>query len=179
MCRIAERAGVALGLVAGSQLEAAGVRVGRQILRTSVPGAGDLRYGDAPGETIDLSMGCLNAIWQGDANAAVLHDWVARTPWIENLAVDKATWSNTGVCLVVRDADVSALPVAEQAAFAKAIVATLEKEGVGVDLGSYRDAPPGLRIWTGSTIEKADVEALLPWLDWAFADAKSKLRKAA
>ncbi len=116
---------------------------------------------------------------RADANAAVLHAWIARTPWIENLAVDKATWSNTAVCLVVRDADVAALPASEQAAFAKSIVSALENEGVGLDLGSYRDAPPVLRIWTGSTVEKADVEALLPWVEWAFAEAKSKLRKAA
>jgi phosphoserine aminotransferase len=116
---------------------------------------------------------------RADANAAVVHAWIERTPWAENLAVDKATWSNTSVCLRFSDAAVSALPAADQAAFAKAVVATLEKEGVGLDLGSYRDAPPGLRIWTGSTVEKADLEALLPWVEWAFADAKSKLKQAA
>ena len=116
---------------------------------------------------------------RADANAAVLFDWIERTPWIANLAVDRATWSNTGVCMVFVDPALAALPAAEQAAFAKSVVSILENEGVGLDLGSYRDAPPGLRIWAGSTVEKSDLEALLPWLEWAFAEAKAKLRKAA
>lgn len=118
-------------------------------------------------------------IARADANARVLHDWVKRTPWIANLAVDPATWSNTSVCLRIVDPAIAALPGEAQAAFAKGIAATLDKEGVARDIGSYRDAPPGLRIWTGSTVEAGDVEALTPWLDWAFADAKAKLPKAA
>ena len=126
------------------------------------------------------SVGGLEGLMaRADSNAAVIHDWIARTPWIANLAEDRATWSNTSVCLRFADPEVKSLSAAEQAAFAKGIVSALEKEGVGYDLGSYRDAPPGLRIWTGSTVDAADVKALLPWIEWAFADAKSKLKKAA
>jgi phosphoserine aminotransferase len=113
---------------------------------------------------------------RANANASVLFDWVRRTPWIANLAVDPATWSNTSVCLKIVDPAVTALPPDSQAAFAKAIAAALDKEGVAKDIGSYRDAPPGLRIWTGSTVETSDLEALTPWLDWAFAAEKAKLR---
>ncbi|MBU2581728.1 MAG: phosphoserine transaminase [Alphaproteobacteria bacterium] len=116
---------------------------------------------------------------RADANAKMLNDWVDRTAWIDNLAVDRATRSNTGVCLKIVDPDVVGLNADAQAAFAKSIVAMLDKEGVAKDIGSYRDAPAGLRIWCGSTIETSDVEALLPWLDWAFAEAKSALAKAA
>jgi phosphoserine aminotransferase len=116
---------------------------------------------------------------RADANAAAIHAWVDRTPWIANLAVDPATRSNTSVCLRIVDPAVTSLGAEAQAAFAKALAARLEKEGVAKDIGAYRDAPPGLRIWTGSTVETSDVEALLPWLDWAFAAEKSKLSAAA
>jgi phosphoserine aminotransferase len=115
-------------------------------------------------------------IARADANAKVLHDWIDRTPWIANLAVDRATWSNTSICLRIAD---PALDAARQAEVAKAMVALLEKEGVAYDIGSYRDAPPGLRIWCGSTVETADVAALVPWLDWAFAETKASLNQAA
>lgn len=115
-------------------------------------------------------------IARADANAHVLYDWIDRTPWIANLAVDRATWSNTSICLRIVD---PALSAAQQADAAKTMVSLLEREGVAYDIGSYRDAPPGLRIWCGSTVEKADVEALVPWLDWAFAEAKATLSKAA
>ena len=114
-------------------------------------------------------------IARADANARVLHDWIDRTPWIANLAVDAATRSNTSVCLKIVDAAVMALGADAQAAFAKGLAAALEKAGVALDIGSYRDAPPGLRIWTGSTIERTDLEALTPWLDWAFAQAKAAI----
>ena len=116
---------------------------------------------------------------RADASSKALNDWIDRTPWVDNLAVDRATRSNTSVCLKIVDPEITALPEAEQAAFAKKIVALLQKEGVANDIGSYRDAPPGLRIWTGSTVETSDVEALLPWLEWAFAATKSELAKAA
>ena len=126
------------------------------------------------------SLGGLNAlIAKADANAKVLADWVAVTPWIENLAADPATRSNTSVCLRVVDPAITALPADAQAAFAKSMAAALEKEGVAYDAGHYRDAPPGLRIWCGATIEASDVAALLPWLEWAFAKAKDALPKAA
>lgn len=118
-------------------------------------------------------------IARADANAKVLHDWIDRTPWIANLAEDRATWSNTAVCLRIVDPEVLALSPEQQAAFAKGIVDALDREGVAKDAGSYRDAPPGLRIWTGSTVETSDVEALVPWIEWAFADAKASLAKAA
>ena len=111
-------------------------------------------------------------IKRSTANARVLFDWVEKTPWIENLAVDRASWSNTSVCLKLVDRDVLALPADKQAAIAKDIVSKLDKEGVAYDIGSYRDAPAGLRIWAGATVETADLEALTPWLNWAFAEAK-------
>ena len=116
---------------------------------------------------------------RADANAQVLFDWIERTPWIANLAVDRATWSNTSVCLKIVDPVVAGLDKDGQAKFAKDLVALLEKEGVGFDLGAYRDAPPGLRIWCGSTVEASDVAALVPWIEWAFAELKGKLAKAA
>jgi phosphoserine aminotransferase len=118
-------------------------------------------------------------IGRADANAKAIADWAARTPWVDFLARDPRTRSNTSVCLKVVDPAVAALPVDAQAAFARGMAAALEKEGVAYDIAFYRDAPPGLRIWCGSTIESSDVEALMPWLDWAFAQSKETLRKAA
>ena len=104
---------------------------------------------------------------------------MARTPWIEFLASEPAIRSNTSVCLKVVDPAVTKLPADAQAEFVKGIAAALEKEGVAYDIDAYRDAPPGLRIWCGATVERADVEALTPWLDWAYAEAKAALPKAA
>ncbi len=108
-----------------------------------------------------------------------LSDWVARTPWVEHLAREPAQRSNTSVCLKVVDPAVTRLSGDEQAAFAKNLAGLLEKEGVAYDIAYYRDAPPGLRIWCGATVEAGDVEALTPWLDWAFAQVKAALPKAA
>ncbi len=116
---------------------------------------------------------------RSDANAKLLADWVAKTAWIDHLAKKPETRSNTSVCLVVADPAVTKLTLDEQAAFAKGIASMLEKEGVAYDIAYYRDAPPGLRIWCGATIETKDVEALTPWLDWAFEQAKAALPKAA
>ncbi len=116
---------------------------------------------------------------RADANAKAVFDWVEKTPWIANLAIDPATRSNTSVCLKIVDPAVTALSIDEQAAFAKKVAGALDKEGVAYDIAYYRDAPPGLRIWCGSTVDTADVEALMPWLDWAFAQAKASLAKAA
>jgi phosphoserine aminotransferase len=123
--------------------------------------------------------GLKGMIGRADANTKALSDWVAKTPWIDFLAADPAIRSNTSVCLKVVDPAVTALPADAQAAFAKALVAAVEKEGAGYDLGHYRDAPPGLRIWCGATVETADVAALTGWLDWAFAETKASLAKAA
>ena len=116
---------------------------------------------------------------RADANARVIADWVARTPWIAFLANDPALRSNTSVCLKVVDPAVLKLPPDVQAKFVKGIAAVLEKEGVAYDIDAYRDAPSGLRIWCGSTEERADLESLTPWLDWAYAQAKDALPKAA
>ncbi len=126
------------------------------------------------------SIGGLDAlIARADANTKVIADWVKRTAWVDFLARDPATRSNTSVCLKVVDPAVTNLPADAQAAFAKNLVAMVEKEGAGYDLGHYRDAPPGLRVWCGATVEAADVEALAQWLDWAFVRAKDALPKAA
>ncbi|MGE0035355.1 MAG: phosphoserine transaminase [Xanthobacteraceae bacterium] len=126
------------------------------------------------------SLGGLKAtIARCDANAKAIADWVAHTPWIDFLAKEPTQRSNTSVCLKVVDPDILKLPADAQAAFVKGLAAALEKEGVAYDIDAYRDAPPGLRIWCGATIERADVEALTQWLDWAFANSKDALAKAA
>jgi len=125
-------------------------------------------------------LGGLDALMgRADANAQVLFDWIAQTPWVDNLAVDRATWSNTSVCLKIVDAEIASLTDDEQAAFAKDLVGRLDREGVALDIGSYRDAPAGLRIWTGATIEVGNVALLTPWLDWAFQEAKMALGNSA
>ena len=112
---------------------------------------------------------------RADANLAVLAEWVGRTPWVDFLAADPATRSNTSVCLKVVDARVAALSAEAQADFAKTLASLLEKEGAALDVGGYRDAPPGLRIWCGATVETDDLRALTPWLDWAFETAAAGL----
>jgi phosphoserine aminotransferase len=116
---------------------------------------------------------------RADANFKAVADWVEKTPWVDFLAADPTTRSNTSVCLVIADPAVTAFDDEKQAAFAKAIVSRLDKLGVAYDIGHYRDAPTGFRIWCGSTVETSDVEALLPWLDYAFALEKAELAKAA
>ena len=106
-------------------------------------------------------------------------EWVARTPWVDFLARVPETRSNTSPCLKIVDPEVLALPPDMRDAFPRAIAALLDAEGVAKDIASHRSSPPGLRIWTGATVEKSDLEALLPWLDWAFAEAKRALAKAA
>ncbi|MFM8606687.1 MAG: phosphoserine transaminase [Hyphomicrobiales bacterium] len=114
-----------------------------------------------------------------DANAKAIADFVLQKPFLEFLAKDPATRSNTSVCLNFVDPVVSAMSEKDQAAFAKDVAAKIEKQGVGLDLGSYRDAPPGLRIWCGATVETSDVVALMPWIEWAFNQTKAALPKAA
>lgn len=115
---------------------------------------------------------------RADANLAVLEAWVAKTAWVEFLPSAKAIRSNTSVCLKVVDPRVTALPEDGQADFAKKFAALLEKEGAALDVGGYRDAPPGLRIWCGATVDTADVDALTPWLDWAFEQTVAQLAAA-
>jgi phosphoserine aminotransferase len=126
------------------------------------------------------SVGGLSAtVARSDANAKALADWVAATPWVDHLAKKAVERSNTSVCLKVVDPAVTRLSGDGQAAFAKTLTGLLEKEGVAYDIAYYRDAPPGLRIWCGATVERRDIEALTPWLDWAFAEAKAALPRAA
>ncbi len=122
------------------------------------------------------SIGGLEALYaRANAHAGVIADWVERTPWIDFLAADPATRSNTVVCLKVVEKQFTTLPADKQAEFAKNLAALLEKERVALDAASYRTAPPGLRIWCGGTVEKSDVAALLPWIEWAFFTCLSKL----
>jgi phosphoserine aminotransferase len=126
------------------------------------------------------SIGGLDAlIARADSNTKIIADWVAVTPWVEFLAKVPATRSNTSVCLSIVDPAVTALAVDAQSAFAKNLAAAVEKEGAGYDIAHYRDAPPGVRIWCGATVEARDVEVLTQWLDWAFAKTKDALPKAA
>src|SRR5690606_17943988 len=126
------------------------------------------------------NIGGLEAlIARADANAAVIGRFVERLSWHAYVAVDPSTRSTTSVCLTIVDPEITALDVDGQAAFAKGLVSLLEKEGVAYDIGHYRDAPPGLRIWCGATVETSDLEALMPWLDWAFSQQKAALQAAA
>jgi len=115
---------------------------------------------------------------RADHNLATLSAWAEKTAWVDFLAKDPATRSNTSVCLTVVDPKITALPAEGQADFAKRLASLLEKEGVALDIGGYRDAPPGLRIWCGATVEADDLEALTPWLDWAFATLAAELTPA-
>ncbi len=125
------------------------------------------------------SIGGLSAlIARADASAAAIAGWVAASPWAAFLAERPDTRSNTSVCLKIEASALSGLAEDAQAALPKAIVSTLADEGVAFDIGAYRDAPPGLRIWTGATVETSDVEALLPWLDWAYGVASSEAQAA-
>ena len=118
--------------------------------------------------------GLRGLIARADANTAVIETFVAENDWIDFLAVDPATRSNTSVCLKF-----TAPRIADGAGFAKAVAKRLEAEGVAYDIGAYRDAPPGLRIWCGGTVETADLAALMPWLSWAFEAEISEQSQAA
>src|SRR5277367_1934182 len=126
------------------------------------------------------SVGGLEAlIARADANLKVLADWHAKTPWIDFLASDPAIRSNTSVCMKVTDRAIASLTSDAQIDFAKKLVALVEKENAGFDFAHYRDAPAGLRIWCGATVDAKDVALLTQWIDWAFAETKSSLAKAA
>ena len=117
-------------------------------------------------------------IARADGNLKIFADWVAKTPWVDFLASSEAIRSNTSVCLKIVDPAITALTAEQQAAFVKQLPAMLDKEKIAYDIDGYRDAPAGLRVWCGATVEKTDVAALTLWLDWAFAKAKAELPKA-
>ncbi|MBA5724512.1 phosphoserine transaminase [Candidatus Liberibacter sp.] len=124
-------------------------------------------------------IGGLSAcIKRADENSAVLFDFIQKNDWIENLAVDPKTRSNTSVCMKIVDSDIMALDADSQASFSKSMVSILEEKSVAFDIGSYRDAPSGLRVWSGSTVEKEDLLLLCDWLNWAFFFQKSAFLRA-
>lgn len=131
-----------------------------------------LKWGESVG-------GLKGMIGRSEANLKAIADWVAKTGWVDFLAGDAAVRSNTSICLKVVDPWFTALDAKDQEAAAKQIAALLDKQGVALDIGHYRDAPPGLRIWGGATVDTADIEALCPWLDWAFAEVKAGYKPAA
>ena len=114
-----------------------------------------------------------------DANTKVLADWKEKTPWINFLAKEPAIRSNTSVCLKFVDPAITSLTPDAQSEFVKKLVAMVEKEGAGYDFAHYRDAPAGLRIWCGATVEAGDVALLTQWIDWAYFESKAQLPKAA
>ena len=114
-------------------------------------------------------------IARSERNLRIVAEWVERTPWVDFLAQRPEFRSPTSICLKLADPAVTELPRAGQAALVKNLVARLEAEVVAYDIASYRDSPPGLRLWGGATVERSDLEALLPWLDWAFEEARSEL----
>jgi phosphoserine aminotransferase len=119
-------------------------------------------------------LGGLKALMaRADANAAALDAWVRQTSWAEHLAADPATRSNTSICLKFADDAVHGLDAEGQLALVKKMASLLEAEGAAFDVAGYRDAPPGIRIWCGATVETDDIVALGPWLDWAFEEARS------
>ena len=129
-------------------------------------------YADALRWVEDIG-GLTALLARADANAAVIYDWVARTPWIDVLATDPKTRSNTSVCLRFADADFSSRSEQDKLAFVQELVDVLDREGAAYDINAYRGAPAGLRIWCGATIEAGDLPILTQWLDWAYDEAKS------
>jgi phosphoserine aminotransferase len=122
-----------------------------------------------------VGLGGLSAlVARANANAAALDEWVAATPWVEHLAADPATRSNTSVCLKFAPDAVRGLDAEGQTALVKEMASLLETEAAAFDVASYRDAPPGLRVWCGATVETDDIRVLGPWLDWAFHEARSR-----
>jgi phosphoserine aminotransferase len=123
--------------------------------------------------------GLKGLITRSQASLAAVEAWVAQTPWVDFLATDKASRSNTSICLKVVDNWFTAQGADAQAAIMKDMVKMLEKEQAALDIGSYRDAPPGLRLWGGATVETSDLQALFPWLEWAYAQVKGTGARAA
>ncbi|MFW0776831.1 MAG: phosphoserine transaminase [Rickettsiales bacterium] len=123
--------------------------------------------------------GLKGMIERSENNLKAVEAWVEQTPWIDFLAEDKSVRSCTSICLKIVDPWYQSLPADTQAEVAKKIVKLLEEEGVALDMGSYRDAPAGFRIWGGSTVETSDIEALFPWMEWAWNDVKNTMNQAA
>ena len=122
------------------------------------------------------SIGGLQAMHErSNTSLKILEDWAERTDYIDHLCQDPSVRSNTGVCFTIADPRVTALELDEQESFVKKMVGLVEKEGAGYDFNGYRDAPPGLRIWVGGSVEPSNVEKLLPWIDWAFAETVKEL----
>src|SRR5258706_564114 len=138
-------------------------------------------YGDIPDLSKADPASDIVFTWNGTTSGVRVPnaDWIAKTPWIDFLAKDPAIRSNTSVCMKVVDPAITSLTPDAQADFSKKLVALVEKEGAGYDFAHYRDAPAGLRIWCGATVEASDVALLTQWIDWAFAEMKSSLAKAA
>lgn len=113
-------------------------------------------------------------IRRSEANLAAVAAWVERTPWVDFLAEDPRTRSCTSICLKIVDPWFTGLEAEERAQVAKKVTSLLETEDVAYDIAPYREAPPGIRIWGGATVEKSDLEALFPWLDWAYAEVKGR-----
>ena len=112
---------------------------------------------------------------RADRNAKTVHDWLEATPWMRNMVSDPAKWTNTGVCMVFQGDWYDSLDDDAKASVPKKIAAMLEKMDIAYDFNGYRDAPPSLRIWCGSTVEQEDVRRLLPWIEWAYAQVKAEL----
>ena len=112
---------------------------------------------------------------RADRNAKIVHDWIEATPWMRNMVSDPAKWTNTGVCMVFQGDWYDGLDDETKASVPKKIAAMLEKMDIAYDFNGYRDAPPSLRIWCGSTVEQEDIRRLLSWIEWAFAQVKSEL----
>ena len=121
----------------------------------------------------EAAGGLAGLIARSESNLAAIQAWVDRTPWVAFLARDPATRSCTSICLQIADDWFAAQAPEAQGRTIAALVALLEKEGVAYDIASYRDAPPGLRIWGGATVEREDIESLLPWLDWAWTEVRT------
>jgi phosphoserine aminotransferase len=117
--------------------------------------------------------GLPSLIARSEANLSIVAEWVDRTPWVDFLAHEPSTRSPTSICLKIVDPSVTALPPGDQGRLINELVGRLEAERVAYDIAGYRDAPPGLRLWGGATVERSDLEALLPWLDWAFQETTS------
>lgn len=123
---------------------------------------------------VESEGGLAGVIARSQRNLKVIENWVEKTNWIEFLAEDSETRSNTSVCLKITDPWFTKMPADQQAEATKKMIALVEEEDAGFDFGSYSDAPPGLRIWCGATVESSDVECLMPWIEWAYSEIKKE-----